>query len=177
MLASSIIACNLAASTNFSSSFICLSFSILIISLSSCSASNFLFSKPKLDTDSFSVFNSSIRSLSSAKSFASCSDLKPSIVASTAITSFLAVINAISFSKLPFLANATSAAFKTMFAFSSITVFCSSSNLPSFSFAAILSVIEFLSSSLICLCCSACLSYFSSKPAFITSAFSAAFAS
>ena len=171
------MACNLACSDNLSSVFISFNFSILLISFCSCSASNFLLSKDNVDSASNFEFVSSIFSLSSARSFAFCSDLKPSTVASTAITSFFAVIKATSFSVDLFLSKAICAALKEMFAFFSMTVFCSSRTSPSLLLAAIRSSIEFLSSSLICLCCSACLSYFSSNPAFVASAISADLAS
>ena len=139
------------------------------------SAITFFFSSFTIES-SAPFFSSSICSFNNEFVFINCSLLKPSTCACIAILSFLASIKAIWFSMLSFKANSLAAAVIDNSAFSSIVFSCSSKISPSFILAAILSSIDLLSSSRICLCCSACLSYFSINPWLIASAIKACLA-
>ena len=154
-----------ASASSFSSS-------SLFRTLSSCSIADcFSISLASICASCLALAISS-SSRSSASSLDSCSDLNPAICASTATISFFASMSSfwnsmLSLSRLAFCC----AWARRMFA--RIAFSCSSSILPRFSFAATRSAMVFRSSSRICLCCSACRSYFSIRPWFITSASSA----
>ena len=140
-----------------------------LISLSAAFFSAIAFSSNKTNA-SFSI---SAFSLNKEFVFTNCSLLNPSICACIPAFSFCASINATWFStdllRLYWLA----AAATTKSAFFSISFSCSFKTSPNSLFAAILSSILALSSSRICLSCSACLSNCSINPRLTAAAISA----
>ena len=123
---------------------------------SSLSASAFLRSIDNSDSLSLWRFVSSINSLFNAKSFARFSERNPSTCANTPSRFAKASVSAIRVSVVLFLSYSSFAALTCKFACANIAFSCFSKTKRSSSFAFILTAMLFLSSSLICLCCSAC---------------------